>query len=211
MRLLLDDLEHGFATGAHQRRRIDRPHAADLREAEIFLDPLDRPRCCSLEERGSELDTNVRSLTRVPIARTNSPTKIIAAWPRTVIRSHCPWGLDPWHTAAVLLVVESHPIDQSGYNLGRRARPWCMRHGLMIKVDADRHYGVDPSNRTASIPSIRTSGGIASGPYRDTDEERHGRSSPTATTPVPHPAHSSLVVTSVHVKKNASAARSDGG
>ena len=57
MRLLLDDLEHGFATGAHQRRRIDRPHAADHREAEIFLDPLDRPRCRSLEERGSELDT----------------------------------------------------------------------------------------------------------------------------------------------------------
>src|SRR6516164_11444764 len=36
---------------------------------------------------------NVRSLTWVPIARTNSPAKIIAAWPRTVIRSRCPWAL----------------------------------------------------------------------------------------------------------------------
>jgi len=57
---------------------------------------------------------NVRSLIWVLIARTNSPAKMIAAWPRTVIRSRCPWGLDPWHAAAVLLVVESHPIDQSG-------------------------------------------------------------------------------------------------
>src|SRR5271169_52324 len=32
----------------------------------------------------------VRSLTQVPLTWTNSPAEIIAAWPRTVIRSRCP-------------------------------------------------------------------------------------------------------------------------
>lgn len=71
MRLLLDDLEHGFPSGARQRRRVDRPHAADHREAEIFLDPLDRPRCCSLEERGYELDTIRAVIDPSPDRRTN--------------------------------------------------------------------------------------------------------------------------------------------
>ena len=54
--LLLDDVEHGFAEGAHELLRIDRPDAADHAGAEIFLDPLDRRWRRSLEERGFELD-----------------------------------------------------------------------------------------------------------------------------------------------------------
>jgi hypothetical protein len=42
--LLLDNIEHGFAKGAHELPRIDRPDAADHAGAEIFLDTLDRRR-----------------------------------------------------------------------------------------------------------------------------------------------------------------------
>jgi hypothetical protein len=52
MRLLLDDLEYGFAEGADELFRIDRPDAADHAGAEIFLDPLDRRWCGCLQERG---------------------------------------------------------------------------------------------------------------------------------------------------------------
>src|SRR5215813_9250880 len=55
-RLLLDDLEHGFAENAHELLRIDRADAADHAGAEIFLDPLDCRRCRGLKERGPELD-----------------------------------------------------------------------------------------------------------------------------------------------------------
>ena len=54
--LLLDDVEHSFAKGAYELLRIDRADATDHAGAEIFLDPLDRRRCRSLQERGSELD-----------------------------------------------------------------------------------------------------------------------------------------------------------
>ena len=67
--------------------------AADHAGAEIFLDPLNRRWRRSLEERGSELDVVVRSLIQLPLAWTNSPAEIIAAWPRTVIRSRCPRAL----------------------------------------------------------------------------------------------------------------------
>jgi hypothetical protein len=49
-RLLLDDIEHGFAEGAHELLCIDRPDAADHARAEILLDPLDRGGRRSLEE-----------------------------------------------------------------------------------------------------------------------------------------------------------------
>jgi hypothetical protein len=39
--LLLDDVEHGLAEGAHELLRINRPDAADHPGAEIFFDPLD--------------------------------------------------------------------------------------------------------------------------------------------------------------------------
>jgi hypothetical protein len=54
--LLLDDVEHGFAEGPHQLPRVDRPDAADHPGTEIFLDPLNRRRGRSLQERGLELD-----------------------------------------------------------------------------------------------------------------------------------------------------------
>src|SRR5882757_10615165 len=57
----------------------------------------------------------VRSLTQVPLAWTNSPAAIIAAWPRTVIRSRWPRALtrSTQHAEAVLRVVEGHAVDQS--------------------------------------------------------------------------------------------------
>jgi hypothetical protein len=57
--LKLDDVEYGFAKGPHQLLRVDRPDAADHPGTEIFLDPLNRRRRRSLEERGSELDAVV--------------------------------------------------------------------------------------------------------------------------------------------------------
>jgi hypothetical protein len=55
-RLLLDDVEHGFAERAYELLRIDRPDTADHPRAEIFLDALHRGRRCCLQERGFELD-----------------------------------------------------------------------------------------------------------------------------------------------------------
>jgi hypothetical protein len=54
--LLFDDVEHGFAEGAHELLRIDRPDAADHAGAQIFLDPLDRRRRNGFEELSFELD-----------------------------------------------------------------------------------------------------------------------------------------------------------
>src|SRR5215467_1400068 len=48
--------KHAFTKGAHKLLRVDRADAADHAGTEIFLDPLDRCRCRSLEERGSEPD-----------------------------------------------------------------------------------------------------------------------------------------------------------
>src|SRR5271166_1200702 len=55
-RLLLNDVEHGIAEGAHQLPYVDRPYAADHPGAQILLDPLGRRRRRGLEERGPELD-----------------------------------------------------------------------------------------------------------------------------------------------------------
>ena len=49
-RLLLDDIEHGFAERAHELLRINRSDTADHPRAEIFLDALDRRRRCGLQE-----------------------------------------------------------------------------------------------------------------------------------------------------------------
>src|ERR1700758_5615440 len=81
-RLLLDDLEHGFAEGAGEGVRVDRPETADHPGAEIFLDPLDRRWRRSLQERGFELDAMRGSLIQNPLAWTNSPAEIIAACQR---------------------------------------------------------------------------------------------------------------------------------
>ena len=48
--LLLDDVEYGFAEGAHQLFRVDRPNAADHSRAEIFLDAFYGGGCSGLEE-----------------------------------------------------------------------------------------------------------------------------------------------------------------
>src|SRR5262245_34301125 len=55
-RLLLDDVEYGFAEGAHQLFRIDRANAPDHAGTKIFLDALDGGRCRGLEKRRSELN-----------------------------------------------------------------------------------------------------------------------------------------------------------
>ena len=91
--LLLDDVEHGFAEGADELFRVDRPDAADHARAEIFLDALDCGRRRSLEERGFELDAVRTVVGPGALACTNSPADIIAAWPTRVMRSRWPRAL----------------------------------------------------------------------------------------------------------------------
>jgi hypothetical protein len=47
---------------------------------------------------------------------------------------------DTQHAKAVLGVVEGHPVDEPGADLGWRARPGCLRHqGMMeIKIPLDQ-------------------------------------------------------------------------
>jgi hypothetical protein len=138
--LLLDDVEHGFAEGPHKLLRVDRPDAADHPRAEIFLDPLNRRWRGSLEERGSELDA-VRTVVDPGSARLD----------KLAGRNHCgvaenrdqvalPASFDPQDAEAVLVVVEGDPLDQTGQDLGRGARPRCLRHHGMMKIEIRGRY-----------------------------------------------------------------------
>src|SRR5215813_14116319 len=54
-------------------------------------------------------------------------------------------GFDTQNAEAVLRVVEGHPVDEPGQDLGWRARPRCLRHqGMMetkIPLDQAREEG----------------------------------------------------------------------
>jgi hypothetical protein len=56
----------------------------------------------------------VRSFIQLPLAWTNSPAAIIAAWPRTVIRSRWPRGFDGQHAEPALFVVKVDALDEPG-------------------------------------------------------------------------------------------------
>src|SRR5205085_8844576 len=70
-----------------------------------------------------------RSLIQAPLACTNSPAEIIAAWPSTVIRSRWPRALTRSTQNPVLVVVERHPLDQAGQDLCGRAWRRSLSHG----------------------------------------------------------------------------------
>jgi hypothetical protein len=48
-------------------------------------------------------------------------------------------GLDPQYTKAVLRIVESYPVYQTGQNL-RRTRHYCPRHRDMMNAESRRCY-----------------------------------------------------------------------
>jgi hypothetical protein len=88
----------------------------------------------ALRNEGLNWTPCVRSLTQVPLAWTNSPTEIIAAWPRTVIRSRCPRALTrrtqkPF--SELWKVTRSTRPDQ---DLGWRARLRFLRHHGMMEI-----------------------------------------------------------------------------
>jgi len=138
--LLLDDVEHGLTKGAHELFRIDRPNAADHAGAEIFLDALDRGRCCRFEERGSELDA-VRAVVNPGPARLN---KLAGRDHRGVANDGDQITLaasfNSQHAEAVLGVVEGHAVDQAGQNLRRGACPRCFRHQVMMEIEVLGRY-----------------------------------------------------------------------
>jgi len=113
-RLLLDDVEHGFAEGAHELLRIHRPDPADHPGPEIFLDPLNRRWGRSLEERGLELDTVGMVVDPGP-AR---PDELAGRDHRGVAENRdqvaLPASFDPQDAEAVLRVMECDALDESG-------------------------------------------------------------------------------------------------
>jgi hypothetical protein len=112
VRLLLDNVEHGFAESAHQLLRIDRPNAADQAGAEIFLDTLDRRRRRRLEKRRPELDP-VRAVVDPGTARLNKLARrdhrgMADESDRLALAA----GFDPQHAEPVLRVMKGHPVDR---------------------------------------------------------------------------------------------------
>jgi len=113
-RLLLDDLEHGIAEGAHQLLRVDRPDAADHARAKILLDPLGRRRRRGLEERGSELDP-MRAVIDPAPARLDELTgrdhrRVTEDGDQLALAT----GFDAQHAEPVLLVVEGDALNVPG-------------------------------------------------------------------------------------------------
>ena len=113
-RLLLDDVEHGFAEGADQLLRVDRPDAADHAGAEIFLDPLDRRRRRRLEERGSELDAVGAVVDPGPARLDELAGRDHRGVAEDGDQVALAAGLDPQHAEPVLVVVEGDALDQTG-------------------------------------------------------------------------------------------------
>src|SRR5713226_23488 len=82
----------------------------------------------------------VRSLTQAPLAWTNSPAEIIAAWPRTVIRSRCPRALTRRTQKPFSSLWKDDPLDQTGQNFGWRARPEWLHHRRRMNVEIRTCY-----------------------------------------------------------------------
>src|SRR5262249_20416334 len=135
-RLLLDDLEHGFAENAHELLRIDRADAADHAGAEIFLDPLDCRRCRGLKERGPELDTVSPIVDPGPARLDELAGRDYRGMAEDGDDIPLTAGFDPQDAEAVLVVVERDALDEAGQDLGRSAHPWCFPHRPMMALNA---------------------------------------------------------------------------
>jgi hypothetical protein len=110
-RLLLDHVEHGFAKGAYELLRIDRPDAADHAGAEIFLDALDRRRCRGLQERLDAVRTVVDpGPTRLNELAGRDHRGMANDGDQITLTS----GFDAQNAEAVLGVVKRDAVDQPG-------------------------------------------------------------------------------------------------
>jgi hypothetical protein len=143
-RLLLDDIKHGFAKGAHKLLGIDRSNAADHAGAEIFLDPLDCRWCRGLEKRGPELDA-MRAVIDPGPARLNEfagrDHRGMADEGDQVALAA---GFDTQNAEAVLCIVERDAVDQRGQDFGWGACPRCFRHRLMMENKVVGRYAIKP-------------------------------------------------------------------
>src|SRR5271168_1924988 len=81
-----------------------------------------------------------RSLVQDPLAWTNSPAEIIAAWPTTVMRSRWPRALTRSTQKPFSELWNVTPIDQPSQDFGRRACSWCFRHQVMMENTALGRY-----------------------------------------------------------------------
>ena len=127
-RLLLDDFEHALAEGSDQLPRIDRPDAADRAGPEVFLDPLDRRRRLGFEERCPELDAARAVVDPGPARLDELAGRDHPRMAKDGDQVTLAAGFDLQKTKPVVLVVEGDTLDQTGQDLGWRARPVCLHH-----------------------------------------------------------------------------------
>jgi len=118
-RVGLDDVEHGFAQGAHEALGVGRADAADHAGTEVALDAVERRGRGRLEEVGPELQP-VRVVIG-PGARRLDPLagRDHRGVPDDGDEVALPACLEAQHAKAVLLVVERDALDQPGKVLRR--------------------------------------------------------------------------------------------
>src|SRR6516225_433703 len=126
-RLLLDDVEHGFAEGADELLCVDRPDAAKHAGAQIFLDALDCRRRRCLEERGSELDAMRAVVDPGPARLDELAGGDHRGMPDQGDEIALATRFDAEHAEAVVGVMEGDAVDQPRQNL-RRAHRRYLRH-----------------------------------------------------------------------------------
>ena len=123
VRLLLDQVEHRFAEGAHQLLGVDRADAADHAGAEVLLDALQRGRRGRLQERRPELQA-----VGAVVDPASGGADELAGRDQGGVADHgdevaLAAHLHPQHAEAGLGVVEGDPLDQARQDLGRRGAP----------------------------------------------------------------------------------------
>ncbi len=114
-----DDVEHGFAEGAHEALGVGRADAADRAGTEVALDAVERRGRGRLEEVNPELQA-VRAVIG-PGARRLDPLagRDHRGLPDDGDEVALPACLEAQHAKAVLLVVERDALDQPGKVLRR--------------------------------------------------------------------------------------------
>src|SRR5438105_7936050 len=88
----------------------------------------------------------VRSLIQDPLAWTNSPAEIIAAWPTRVMRSRWPRVLTRRTQKPFSELWKRDPVDQPSQDLGRGACSWCFGHPGMMGIRALGRYRDEASD-----------------------------------------------------------------
>lgn len=117
--LSFDDVEDLHAEGPHQFLRIDRADAADHAGAEIFLDPLDGRRGHGLEKASPELEAMLPIVVPFAARLDEFSGRYDGSVADDGDEITFTARLDAENGEAVVLVVECHPLDQAGEDLGR--------------------------------------------------------------------------------------------